>query len=236
MTTKSKFNWWKWGAIGAVALLIFYGGCLGERSLWNKKANVSDTTVNITTVLIKLDVKPDSVKQDSIVYFAQTLHDTLEVPSEPEIVYIDTGHFPTELVKDYYTRKFYNEDTAGVKIEGVVHKNAIEKMEVAVTRTDSMIRKTQIYEAPKPFVLSLSTSLLGNLNNPFHAQGIGLTAKFPNEHTLSVQAFNVIDHRPMVMVTKTWPIRLGNKTQKPLLPKITTSDTTVKKSTINIKK
>lgn len=230
--TKSTIAWTTTAVV--IAVLMFSSYQCGKKD-FEKKASLVDTLVVRDTVVIDSKPVPDEEKEDSIVYMVHTEHDTVWGEGIPYPVYIDSSHFPTELVKDYHTKRYYSDDTAGVKIDEVVYKNSIESRKVAIRKSDTMITKNTIYEAPKNIILSFNIAAIGNVKNPLYSQGAELNLQLPNGGTYGAGVYNIKGHPPMFSVRKGWAIKFGKKSKWLPIPTVT-KDTTVRASTINIKK
>lgn len=231
----NKTNWWKVGVVAVILISVYYLGCRNGEKSFTKKASKIDTVISRDTVFISTIPVEDSTKEDSIVYMTHTEHDTLEIEGEPYPVYIDTSHFPTEIVQDYYTTKYYSVDTGGVKVEEATYKNDLVKRDITIKRSDTSITKKEIYEAPKSIVLSFNVAAIGNAKTPWHAQGAEINLQLPKGGTYGAGIYNVPGRDPMFSIRKGWTIKFGKKSKWLPIPTVT-RDTTIRTSAINIKK
>lgn len=199
------------GIVALIALLsISYFSCEAGKKSITKHTGI-DTTVTIyktDTVLKPVPYKVTEYvkgKDGKVVtiYRTDTL-ETVEVQLQPT----DTAG----IIRRFLDTAFYayQSDTGRAKVEimDTVTGNRIVGKGVRITVSDSMIRATTILKPPKPFVLSFTTSLLGNAKQPLFGQGVGLDFKLPNEDSYTLQVFNVKDQPLMWQATKKWPIRL----------------------------
>lgn len=233
MTQKTKSTI-AWTATAIVVAVLMFGSYQCGKKAFEKKASLVDTLVVTDTIVVESKPVPDEEIEDSIVYMVHTEHDTLYGEGVPYPVYIDTGNFPYALVKDYHTKRYYSDDTAGVKIDEVVYKNSIESRKIAIRKSDTTITKNTIYEAPKNIVLSFNIAAIGNVKSPFYAQGAEINVQLPKGGSYGAGVYNVTGHAPMFSIRKGWNIHFGKKKMIPI-PTVT-KDTTVRASTINIEK
>lgn len=197
-----------------VAVCLFMvGRCNGIHSV--TKSVGSDTTINKVKLFIGTIPVPYKIEdEDSIVYWAHTIHDTVRpkpIEGKPYPVYIDTTNYPIALVKDYISKKYYSLDTFGVKVEDTVSQNRIIGRGLTITRTDTIITNTIVLTPPRHIVGYFTLSAAGNKQDPLSGAGAGFSLKLPNETIFGIEAKTVMGNRPMAEFRISLPIRFKRK-------------------------
>ena len=216
--TTTKTNYWKWGIIAALLIGIFFlGKSCGVKSVLKDVG--SDTAVTSTVEVIRYKPSPYKVIEKDTMWLRGKekivrvpVHDTLPGVYEVRVEPADTAF----IVSRFNQFVFYDTSMVAsrgdtVSVKDTLYGNRIIGREISIHGKDTVITNTIVKKPPRKTVLSFTTSLVGNMANPFYGQGAGFTLKLSNEESYSASVFNIYGHRPMFMATKGWPIKLKRK-------------------------
>lgn len=204
-------NKWKWGAIAAVIIAMFFlGRCNGIQSVIKRTG--SDTTVRKDSIQLAYVPVPVLVKYDSLLYKDKLVkvqvYDTLWGTPEVVIEPVDSA----EILKDYYAARIYS-DTQRLKrgqviINDTVSRNRITGRGLNVTGADTVIKNTVVFYPPKKAVGYFTLSGMGNAKTPGAGIGAGFGLKLPNDRIYQVEYKLMTGNRPALEARIFFPIRL----------------------------
>lgn len=205
-------NKWKWGAIAAVIIAMFFlGRCNGIRSVIKNTGR--DTVIHKDSIRIAYIPVPVSVRYDSLIYTpgkAGTL-DTIWAPPEVIIDPVDTA----AILKDYYAARIYSDTqrlTRGqVVIDDTVSRNRITGRGLKVTGTDTTITVTTVLKPPRRMVGYFTLSAMGNPKQPLGGAGAGFALKLPSERVYQVEYKIIQGNRPAFEARVFFPIRFTKR-------------------------
>lgn len=208
-------NYWKWGTIfGLIIVSFFLGRCNGVNSVL--KNTKSDTTVKSKEVSFLWLPVPTLVKSDSILYKKKEIHDTLEIESEPNIVYVpnETPDWTVDILNDWAKTRYYDTlitiGNDSILIRDVVTKNSISSKNVKAIFKDSVITKTTIIKPQRKTVGYITFGAGLNLSTQQNVS-FGFALKNKNDKVYQIEYQKIFGTKePFYNLRFFVPIRLLN--------------------------
>lgn len=177
------------------------------------KSTGSDTTVRKDSMVfigVPLPFRVDSlifVKGKDGKPFPVLVHDT--TPGEL-IVRIDPAD-TAEIIERLFQVSYYDTTIAlksdTVRVIDTVSFNRITGRQIKIKSQDTTIKITTIKKPPRPLVVSIVASVMGNRTDPLYGYGAGMQLKLPNDETYAIKIYRIPGQKPMIEIEKSWPIR-----------------------------
>ena len=195
-----KVNWWKFGSIAAMAILLFlFGRSCGIKSVV-KKSNVITSIKYDTIYLTKDSIIPSKVLPPEIIY--KYKKDTLVIQGEPYVVTVDE-YCPIDDLNDYNSKKVYIDTSVkGLTIKDTIYKSKIYKRDISLVVPEKIVKEESIFVQPKRIVgyLTLSGSAMSS--------SIGFSIKNRKDFIYGIGARTDYKHYPQIEFNISLPIKL----------------------------
>lgn len=198
-----KVNWWKFGSIAVMAILLFlFGRSCGIKSVV-KNSDVITSVKYDTIFLTKDSIIPSKVLPPEIIY--KYKKDTLVIQGEPYIVTVDE-YCPIDDLNDYNKQKIYLDTTVkGLTLIDTIQHNSLKGRSMTLVRSDSIITKTTILRQPKKYVGYF------NLSANRYSAAVGLSWKTKQDiiYGTGLRWYNSM--KPQIELNISLPIKLRKK-------------------------
>lgn len=196
------------GVVAAGGLFLFGRSC-GIDSVLKKVGTVKTITKDSLIFRDTGSIIPYAVytKGKDGKPYPVLIHDT--TPGEL-IVRIDPADTAAILERYYQTAYYRHQFDTGrwkITVDESITENRLKDWSMKVVSSDTSTTNTVQLKPPKPIVISLLLSNIGNVNNLSYIQGFGFSVRTPNDKEYQFQRLNVPGHKPMYQATVSLPIR-----------------------------